>query len=138
MLLEDERSGVPEVPERVVRASTHVAAGGTSSSPGSVDLRVPRAWRPAVVVVLSTADGIALPSGLHVRDAATRGVAGVGRHRDDARLRHREVRSQDDTQCACFCRRCCCMKTRLHPFSTPLPATYHSVTLRVQSNKPQH
>ena len=42
--------------------------GRTSSSPVSVDLRVPRAWRPAVVVVLSTADGVELPSGPHVRD----------------------------------------------------------------------
>ena len=42
--------------------------GRTSSSPVSVDLRVPRAWRPAVVVVLSTADGVQLPSGPHARD----------------------------------------------------------------------
>ena len=90
------RALVPEVAEKAVRASVDVAAGGTvllaheryvlelqpsdavlraaaelklgsSSSPGSVELRVPRAWKPAVVVLLSTADGIALPSGLHVR-----------------------------------------------------------------------
>ena len=42
------------------------------SSPRSVELRMPPASRPAVVVVLSTADGIALPSGLHVRAAAVR------------------------------------------------------------------
>ena len=41
--------------------------GRTSSSPVSVDLRVPRAWRPAVVVVLSTANVLQLPSGPHVR-----------------------------------------------------------------------
>ena len=96
---EDEKSGralTPEVPEKALRASVDVAAGGTvllaheryvlelqpsdvvlrsaaelqlgsSSSPGSVELRVPRAWKPAIVVILSTADGIALPSGLHVR-----------------------------------------------------------------------
>ena len=64
---EDKRIGVPEVPERVV-ARDQRGGGRTSSSPVSVDLRVPRAWRPAVVVVLSTADGVELPSGPHVRD----------------------------------------------------------------------
>ena len=102
-------AAVLEVPEQAVRASTDDAAhsmvllaheryvlwsgwrcratcSSSSSSPGSVDLRMPRAWRPAVVVVLSTADGIALLSGLHVRAAAARGAARVGRRRDDARL----------------------------------------------------
>ena len=101
-----------EVPEQAVRASTDVAARGmvllaheryvlwsgwrcratcssSSSSPRSVELRMPPASRPAVVVVLSTADGIALPSGLHVRAAAARAAARVSRRRDDARLRHR-------------------------------------------------
>ena len=64
---EDKRIGVPEVPERVV-ARDQRGGGRTSSSPVSVDLRVPRAWRPAVVVVLSTADGVQLPSGPHARD----------------------------------------------------------------------
>ena len=96
---EDERQGkalCPELPERAVRASVDVAAGGTvllaheryvlalqpselvlaaaaelalgpSAQPSAVELRVPRAWKPAVVVVLTTSDGIALPAGLHLR-----------------------------------------------------------------------
>ena len=145
-------AAVLEVPEQAVRASTDVAAhsmvllaheryvlwsgcccratcSSSSSSPGSVDLRMPRAWRPAVVVVLSTADGIALLSGLHVRAAAARGAARVGRRRDDARLRHRHAADVgrrpvffNITFLKCnVCtirRRCCCMKKRAHPFSS--------------------
>ena len=61
---------MPEVPERVPGGARvdQRRSGRTSSSPGSADLRVPRAWRPAVVVVLSTADVVELPSGPHVRD----------------------------------------------------------------------
>ena len=59
------------------------------SSPRSVELRMPPASRPAVVVVLSTTDGIALLSVLHVRAAVARAAARVTRRRDDTRLRHR-------------------------------------------------
>ena len=154
---------MPEVPERVVLASTNVAAGArrrrpsrstcarwsgwrcratcssSSSSPRSVELRMPPASRPAVVVVLSTADGIALLSGLHVRAAAARGAARVDRRRDDARLRHRHAADAgrrpvffNTTLLKC---NVCTISPSLLLYEkacVPLlfPATHHSVTLR--------
>ncbi len=40
---------------------------GSSNEPSSIELRVPRAWKPAIVAVLTTSDHIALPSGIHLR-----------------------------------------------------------------------
>ena len=55
--------------ERVLAAAAEVvlAGGGPSAPAAAVELRVPRAWRPAVVALLTTVDGIALPAGTRLR-----------------------------------------------------------------------
>ena len=55
--------------ERVLAAAAEVvlAGGGPSAAAAAVELRVPRAWRPAVVALLTTVDGIALPAGTRLR-----------------------------------------------------------------------
>ena len=88
--------------------------GGAAARLVVVELRMPRAWKLAFVVVLSTADGIrsrcragctCVPL-LHA--ALQESVAA-----ETTRVSDIEVRSQDDTQCACFSRRfCVCVKKR--------------------------
>ena len=55
--------------ETVLGAAAEVvlAGGGPSAPAAAVELRVPRAWRPAVVALLTTVDGIALPAGIRLR-----------------------------------------------------------------------
>ena len=111
-------AAAPSCPSGRCERSTDVAAGGTvlltheryvlELQPSDVELDGGAAARLVVVARLGRAahaprveagvrrraldrrwHPIALPSGLHVRAAAARGAAGVGRRRDDARLRHR-------------------------------------------------
>ena len=108
VLLTHERYVLELQPSDVELRSTAELQLGSSSSPGSVELRMPRAWKLAFVVVLSTADGIrsrcragcTCAPLLHA--ALQESVAAETTCVSDI-----EVRSQDDTRCACFPRRFC-------------------------------
>ena len=76
VLLAHERYVLALQPSELVLAAAVelvLAGGGPSAQSAAIELRVPRAWRPAVVVLLTTVDGIALPAGIRLR-AVHRGL----------------------------------------------------------------
>ena len=76
VLLAHERYVLALQPSELVLAAAAelvLAGGGPSAQSAAVELRVPRAWRPAVVVLLTTVNGIALPAGIRLR-AVHRGL----------------------------------------------------------------
>ena len=76
MLLAHERYVLALQPSELVLAAAAelvLGGGGPGAPSAAVELRVPRAWRPAVVVLLTTVDGIALPAGIRLH-AVHRGL----------------------------------------------------------------